>query len=82
MSEAPAIHEVDALGLKCPLPVLYARRALAAASRGSVVVVTADDPMARIDIPHLCQSDGHDLLGTEDQGSATLFRIRKAGGGP
>jgi tRNA 2-thiouridine synthesizing protein A len=82
VSEASSIRKVDALGLKCPLPALYARRALDAAPPGGLVVVTADDPMARIDIPHLCQSEGHDLLGTEEQGSATLFRIRKAGGTP
>lgn len=82
MTKAPPIREVDAKGLKCPLPVLYARRALGEVAPGTVIVVAADDPMARIDIPHLCQSEGHDLLGTDEQGSVTLFRIRKADGTP
>ncbi len=45
---------IDARGLKCPLPVLRAQKAL----DGPAVVdldVLADDPAARIDIPLLAR---------------------------
>ncbi len=51
--------EIDARGLKCPLPVLKAEKRLAELPSGATLVVLADDPVARIDIPLLCQRNGH-----------------------
>ena len=45
---------LDLRGLKCPLPALFARRALARATPGDEIEVTADDPLAAVDIPHMC----------------------------
>ena len=50
---------LDLRGLKCPLPALFARRALARAAPGAKIEVVADDPMAAIDIPHMCHQEGH-----------------------
>ncbi|HXZ67900.1 MAG TPA: sulfurtransferase TusA family protein [Alphaproteobacteria bacterium] len=69
---------IDALGLKCPLPVLLARRALNAASPGAIIVLYADDPLAQIDLPVFCEREGHRLLGVELSVSRQIFRIRKA----
>jgi tRNA 2-thiouridine synthesizing protein A len=69
---------IDALGLKCPLPVLLARRALSEASPGAIITLHADDPLAKIDLPALCNSEGHVLLGIENTMSGQIFRIRKA----
>mgnify|MGYP003614138168 CR=1 FL=1 len=54
--------ELDARGLLCPLPVLRARKRLAAMGPGAVLRVLADDPAARIDMPHFCAEAGHALL--------------------
>ena len=69
---------VDALGLKCPLPVLLVRRALSMASPGTVVRLQVDDPLAKIDLPVFCKREGHALLGTETSVNGQIFRIRKA----
>jgi len=69
---------VDAVGLKCPLPVLLARRALGRASPGAIIVVHADDALAKIDLPVFCESEGHQLLGIEAAVNRQIFRIRKA----
>jgi tRNA 2-thiouridine synthesizing protein A len=53
---------LDAIGLACPLPVLKARKRLATMRPGQSLLVEATDPMAAIDIPHLCRQDGHRLL--------------------
>lgn len=68
--------EVDARGLLCPLPVLKARRRLAALPAGAVVRLLADDPAAIVDVPHFCAEAGHALLGSEpvEGGSAWLIR--------
>jgi len=68
------IPELDAIGLACPLPVLRARKRLAAMQPGERLAVLASDPMAAIDIPHLCHQDGHVLLERSD-GEANGHRI-------
>jgi tRNA 2-thiouridine synthesizing protein A len=68
---------LDLSGLLCPLPVLKARKRLLAMKTGEILVVTATDPMAAIDIPHFCLEQGHALLAQETDGKALAFRIRK-----
>jgi tRNA 2-thiouridine synthesizing protein A len=64
---------VDARGHKCPVPTLRLRRALEAAEAGVVVRLLADDPMARIDVPHFCNQQGFELV----EAAETTFRVRK-----
>ncbi|WP_306028740.1 sulfurtransferase TusA family protein [Stappia sp. MMSF_3263] len=58
-------HELDLKGLKCPLPVLKARKAMTAMRPGARVRILSTDPMSVIDIPHFCQEAGHRLLSRE-----------------
>ncbi len=53
---------VDARGHRCPVPTLRLRRALDDAGAGAVVRLLADDPMARIDVPHFASEKGYALL--------------------
>ncbi|MCF8503297.1 MAG: sulfurtransferase TusA family protein [Caulobacter sp.] len=53
---------VDARGHHCPVPTLRLRRALEEAGAGSVVRLLADDPMARIDVPHFASEKGYTLI--------------------
>jgi tRNA 2-thiouridine synthesizing protein A len=70
---------LDLVGLKCPLPVLRARKALASLAPGQVLEVSADDPLAALDIPHLLAATGDTLVTLSSNGGVTHFRIRKAG---
>jgi tRNA 2-thiouridine synthesizing protein A len=70
--------EIDAQGLKCPLPVLRLRQRLAVLKPGQVVRLVADDPMAEIDVPHFCAEQGHRLVAQEMQSAATVFFVAKA----
>ncbi|SHF51062.1 tRNA 2-thiouridine synthesizing protein A [Kaistia soli DSM 19436] len=56
------ISELDAIGLDCPLPVLKARKRLSSMQPGERLAILASDPMAAIDMPHLCHQDGHALI--------------------
>ncbi len=58
---------LDARGHRCPVPTLRLRRALEAASAGARIRLLADDPLARIDVPHFAASIGAELL---EQGEA------------
>ena len=69
---------LDLSGLLCPLPVLKARKRLLSMTSGEVLVVTATDPMAAIDMPHFCNEQGHILEAQEKVDAAFVFRIRKA----
>jgi tRNA 2-thiouridine synthesizing protein A len=68
---------LDARGIACPLPVLKARKLLAGMARDSRLLVEATDPMAAIDIPHLCQQDGHRLVLQErlEEGGRLILRF-------
>lgn len=61
MTRTPPEIIVDARGLKCPLPILKAEKALALAPVGATVRVLATDPLARIDIPLYCSQKGYSV---------------------
>lgn len=69
--------EIDAIGLKCPLPVLRLRKRLEDVAPGGVVRLLASDPMAAIDVPHFCSEAGHALLGQEAVDGAVAYLVRK-----
>lgn len=53
--------QVDARGLRCPLPALRLARAVREDGPGPYLLL-ADDPAARQDIPALCSERGWQLL--------------------
>ncbi len=68
---------LDLRGLKCPLPALFARRALERAGAGSEIEIITDDPMAPIDVPHMCRQEGYAVVETTADGNATRMRLRR-----
>jgi tRNA 2-thiouridine synthesizing protein A len=68
---------IDLRGLKCPLPALRTRKALAGMRPNDVLVVACTDPLAGIDIPNLLRQTG-DILESKAEADGVLsFRIRK-----
>ena len=70
-------HELDAVGLLCPLPVLKARKRLKSMKEGCVLRVLTDDPAAVIDMPHFCTEAGHTLENMAETDTGHVFVIRK-----
>jgi tRNA 2-thiouridine synthesizing protein A len=70
---------VDAIGLRCPLPALKIKRALARLEAGQCLEALADDPLAAIDIPHLVSSGGDEMIATQTRDGVMRFLIRKQG---
>jgi tRNA 2-thiouridine synthesizing protein A len=69
---------LDAKGLKCPLPVLKARKAMKEMKPGAVLRVYATDPGAVKDFEHFCKTTGAHLLDCrEEAGGVLVFMIRK-----
>ena len=67
---------IDLRKLKCPLPALLARKALGRTAPGALIVVLADDPLAVVDIPHMCHGEGHAVEEVSTAGTHHIFRIR------
>jgi tRNA 2-thiouridine synthesizing protein A len=72
-----AEKSLDLRGLKCPLPALRARKALAGLASGDLLIVECTDPMAAIDIPNLLRETGDELEETTRAAALLVFRIRK-----
>ena len=68
---------VDARGHRCPVPTLRLRRALEAAPAGARVRLLADDPLARIDVPHFAAEIGAAVLERSEDGAALSFLVAK-----
>lgn len=68
---------LDLRGLKCPLPALKTRKALAHLTTDDLLTVECTDPLAEIDIPHLVNETGHALEAVAREGDTLVFRIRK-----
>lgn len=69
---------VDASGLKCPLPVLKARKAIKAVDAGQRIRVISTDPASPLDFRHFCNTTGHELLEVAQDGDRLEFLIRKS----
>ena len=71
-------HErLDLRGLKCPLPALFAKRALLRAPPGAPIEVLADDPMAAIDVPHMCRTEGFEVVSVVQEGDVARMVLSK-----
>jgi len=75
MSEAVVL---DAKGLRCPLPVLKAKKALRDVPEGGLLRVLATDPGAVKDFPAFCQTTGNELVSSTQEEDVFIFDIRKS----
>jgi tRNA 2-thiouridine synthesizing protein A len=75
--EAPDEIVVDARGHRCPVPTLRLRKALESAPAGSRVRLLADDPMARVDVPHFVAEVGAMILSREETAAGFSFLVAK-----
>jgi tRNA 2-thiouridine synthesizing protein A len=68
---------LDTRGLKCPLPVLRARKAIQGVAPGAVLRVLATDPGTVRDFEAFCAATGHELVAHAEQDGEYTFRIRR-----
>lgn len=66
---------LDTTGLRCPMPVIRTESALRRLTGGDRLQVIADDPIARIDIPHFCREAGYGVQEIESEGKRVVFLI-------
>ncbi len=68
---------LDTKGLKCPLPVLKAKRALKNVPVGEILTVVATDPASTIDFRHFCMVSGHELVEWSEADGVFTYVIRR-----
>jgi len=68
---------VDACGLKCPLPILRTKKALATIAGGERLEVLSTDPTSVRDFEAFCQQAGHALIGWDEADGRYRFVLQK-----
>jgi tRNA 2-thiouridine synthesizing protein A len=73
----PDAEVLDLRGLKCPLPALFAKRALLRTTPGTELDIVADDPLAAVDIPHMCVQESFEVVTNARDGALVRLRLRR-----
>jgi tRNA 2-thiouridine synthesizing protein A len=72
-----ADYHLDALGLRCPEPVMMVRLKIRNMDEGETLSVIADDHSTTRDMPSFCRFMGHTLVSSEVGASPYQYLIRK-----
>lgn len=72
-----ADHQLDAIGLRCPEPVMMVRLHIRKMQEGETLLITADDHSTTRDIPSFCRFMQHTLVASATDSSPYRYLIRK-----
>ncbi|MGF1238745.1 cysteine desulfurase/sulfurtransferase TusA family protein [Streptomyces sp. 2-6] len=68
---------LDALGKRCPIPVIELAKVIGDVPVGGTVRVLADDAAARLDIPAWCEMRGQEYAGEEPAAEGAAYVVRR-----
>jgi tRNA 2-thiouridine synthesizing protein A len=69
--------EIDAKGLRCPMPIMKAAKAIKEMQTGQTLRVQATDPGSKKDFEGWAKNGGHTLLSVEVGSGVYTYTIRK-----
>ena len=75
-----ADQTLDALGLRCPEPVMMVRLQLRKMQVGETLLIIADDPATTRDIPAFCHFMEHELMDSDTSELPYRYLIKKVSG--
>ncbi|MCF2860260.1 sulfurtransferase TusA [Pseudoalteromonas sp. SMS1] len=70
-------HTLDAIGLRCPEPVMMIRGMVRKMNHGETLLILADDPSTTRDIPSFCEFMDHTLIATETENVPYRYLLKK-----
>ncbi|MDL4771202.1 MULTISPECIES: sulfurtransferase TusA family protein [Thermomonosporaceae] len=73
----PPVLVIDALGRKCPIPIIMLAERIREVPVGEIVAVLADDVAARTDVPAWCRMKSQDFVREEPLPRGWGFHIRR-----
>ncbi|MFD7576709.1 cysteine desulfurase/sulfurtransferase TusA family protein [Streptomyces sp. NPDC059810] len=77
-AQGPDALVVDALGRRCPIPVIELAKVIGDVPVGGTVTVLADDAAARLDIPAWCEMRGQEYVGeSAAAGGGVAYVVRR-----
>jgi tRNA 2-thiouridine synthesizing protein A len=68
---------IDALGKKCPIPIIMLADRIRDVRIGQLIEVLADDPAAKSDLPAWCALKSQEFVGTTDLETGWSFLVRR-----
>jgi tRNA 2-thiouridine synthesizing protein A len=71
------MHELDASGLLCPLPLLQTKKLITTLRPGEQVHIICTDPASELDFKAYVAVTGHKLLRLEQHGTQWHFWLEK-----
>lgn len=74
---ANADVQLDTLGLRCPEPVMLIRAKMRKMEAGQTLLVIADDPATKRDIPSFCRFMDHELLSAQTELTPYQYLLQK-----
>ena len=74
---ATPLLTIDALGRKCPIPIIMLAAQIRDVPVGGVIAVLADDPAVYTDVPAWCALKSHECVFRADLPSGWAFGIRR-----
>jgi tRNA 2-thiouridine synthesizing protein A len=77
LPEIRAERTLNCRGMRCPLPVIYTRKALAPMPAGEVLMVVATDPGSVDDFVEFSQRSHTELVAHREDGGDYIFFLRK-----
>ena len=78
--KAPAAEDtlvVDALGRRCPIPVIELAKVIGDVPPGGTIRVLSDDEAAGLDIPAWCAMRGQEYVGEEPEERGAAYVVRR-----
>jgi tRNA 2-thiouridine synthesizing protein A len=85
---SPALHAapappkpaltLDALGKKCPIPIIMLADRIREVPVGQTIEVLADDPAAKTDLPAWCALKSQEFIGAADLTVGWSFVVRRS----
>ena len=75
-TSAPVLT-LDALGKKCPVPIIMLADRIREVQVGEIIEVLADDPAAKTDLPAWCALKSQEFVGVSDRSVGWSFLVRR-----
>lgn len=75
---APPVLTIDALGRKCPIPIIMLAERIREVPIGELIAVLADDPAAETDVPAWCMMKSHEYVATTPLSRGWSFLLRRS----
>jgi tRNA 2-thiouridine synthesizing protein A len=70
---------IDAMGRKCPIPIIMLAERIREVPVGHIIAVLADDPAAQTDVPAWCMLKSQEFVTASDlPGSGWAFLVRRS----